>query len=113
MRLIEDLKTYGVTFYLDGEGIKTRGLSKVEPQHRQVVDTLIKQAKNEKESIIFELKGSPISRSSAARIEVTKALIEGKPLQYICEILIKTVADITGDGAFETQSLETIRRKYE
>ena len=54
MRLIEDLKTYGVTFYLDGEGIKIRGLSKVEPQYRQEVDTLIKQAKNEKSRLLRE-----------------------------------------------------------
>lgn len=88
-------------------------MSKVEPQYRQVVGDLIKEAKNERESLLFELKGSPISRSSAARIEVNKALAEGMPLPYVCEILIKTVSDFTGDRAFESQSLEAIRRKYE
>lgn len=111
MKIIEDLKVYGVTPYLDGEELKIKGLNEVSPQDRQVVSRLIKQAQGDKESLVYELKGSPIKRSGQARVQVNKAFISGEPIEHIAEILIRCVADLTGDKAFEIQNLRALNER--
>jgi len=111
MSILHDLKAYGVTVTLSGESLKIAGLDKVSEKDRPVVSMLLKEAHSRKEDLIKEIQGTFIQRSYEARVEVNKAFAGGESLEHIASILLRVVADLTGDQVFEIQNIKALHKR--
>ncbi len=111
MNLLRDLEAYGLRVkLLDGE-LKISGLDDVKEADKAIVAMLLKEARNQREALIKQLQLSFIGQSQEARVAVNKAFAKGASLEFITEILIKLVGQLTGDMAFQVQNLEALKER--
>ncbi len=112
MKIIKDLKAYGIDIKLENNQVVLKGLDKIQSQDKQAVLQLVNEAKAHKDEIKETIKDTPIKASNAFRCEINKAFNQGEPIEHISTIMIRCIAAMTGDSMFEDQNLRRLRDKY-